>query len=119
MTTEQQRKMLEAAAKACGITGAWQEGFGICVIGDYLKDPGEQVKFWNPLTNPGDTAEMCAKLDIGVTYHSALGFLVCRKSIDVAAVAHYKDHDNSRLKAWMYAATMVAAKIGGYENAHP
>ena len=26
----------------------------------------------------------------------------------------FKDHDNSRLKAWMYAATMVAEKIGGY-----
>ena len=25
----------------------------------------------------------------------------------------FKDHDNSRLKAWMYAATTVAAKIGG------
>ena len=25
----------------------------------------------------------------------------------------FKDHDNSRRKAWMYAATMVAAKTGG------
>ena len=28
----------------------------------------------------------------------------------------FKDHDNSRLKAWMFAATMVAAKIGGHEE---
>ena len=28
----------------------------------------------------------------------------------------FKDHDNSRLKAWMHAATMVAAKIGGYKE---
>lgn len=26
----------------------------------------------------------------------------------------FKDHDNSRMKAWMYAAMMCAAKIGGY-----
>lgn len=24
----------------------------------------------------------------------------------------FKDHDNSRMKAWMWAATMYAAKIG-------
>jgi hypothetical protein len=29
----------------------------------------------------------------------------------------FKDHDNSRLKAWMHAATMVAAKIEGYTDA--
>lgn len=80
------------------------------------KAVGNTHDSFDPITNPADTAEMCAKLDIGVTYQSALGFLVCRKSIDVASVAHYKDHDNSRLKAWMYAATMVAAKIGGYED---
>ena len=28
----------------------------------------------------------------------------------------FKDHDNSRLKAWMYAATMCAAKTQGYEE---
>ena len=110
MTPEQQRAILEAAAKACGIELEEDGHFW-----DMSQDPAV-LRPWNPLTKSADTASMCAKLDIGVTYHSALGFLVCRKSIDVAAVAHYKDHDNSRLKAWMYAATMVAAKIGGYEN---
>jgi len=28
----------------------------------------------------------------------------------------FKDHDNSRLKAWMFAATMISEKIGGYED---
>ena len=28
----------------------------------------------------------------------------------------FKDHDNSRLKAWMFSATMISEKIGGYED---
>lgn len=28
----------------------------------------------------------------------------------------FKDHDNFRLKAWMFAATMISEKIGGYED---
>jgi len=28
----------------------------------------------------------------------------------------FKDHDNSRLKAWMYAATLVAAKTQRYSE---
>ena len=102
MTNEQQqRKMLEAAAKAYGIECEIE-----CFPNDRCigKNRYNEIVF-DPTANPADTAEMCAKLDIGVTYQSALGFLVCRKSIDVASVAHYKDHDNSRLKAWMFAAT--------------
>lgn len=118
MTTEQQRKMLEAAAKACGFK-KWRvltRGLFQVSNNENWNEAFAEWTDWNPPTNPGDTAEMCAKLDIGVTYHSALGFLVCRKSIDVAAVAHFKDHDNSRLKVWMHAATMVAAKIGGFDG---
>jgi len=121
MSTEQHRKMLECAAKACGITGVWQEGFGICVIGDYLKDPGEQVKFWNPLTNPGDTAEMCAKLDINTFFYHSTKKVECWSDDhgDEQTTRHvtaYNGTSEGKLKAWMEAATIVAAKIGGYEE---
>ena len=109
MTTEQQRKMLECAAKACGIEiSTWSN----CQAGGFVK--GGSGVFWNPLTNPADTAEMCAKLEIHIGWNTEDQEAVC---IDLSGehmiAASYADHDNSRLKAWMFAATMCAAKIGG------
>ena len=105
--------MLECAAKACGITGVWQKGFGICVIGDYLKDPGEQVKFWNPLANSADCAAMCAKLEIDTTWTDRA--VIC---IDASYEREQEvRHDGTcagKEAAWRLAASMVAAKIGGY-----
>lgn len=68
------------------------------------------------LPNFADTAEMCAELEID--WLNNWESVVAKQSQEVWVRASIKDHDNSRLKAWMYAATMVAAKIGGYENAH-
>lgn len=115
MTNEQQREMLECAAKACGITGVWQEGFGICVIGDYLKDPGEQVKFWNPTTNPADTAEMCAKLEID-TIWTDTAVLCADDSREREQEVRHDGTDAGKEAAWRLAATMVAARVGGYED---
>jgi len=121
MSTEQQRKMLECAAKACGPEYQYDE-LEHCwykeTDDDYFGNPE-----WNPLTNPADTAEMCAKLEISTNWYSLDGV---GESLSVSVIcsigplqnyeAYIKDHDNSRLKAWMFAATMVAAKIGGYEE---
>ena len=121
MNTEQQRKMLECAAKACGIDGEYKtlnyfdgDDTGICSVNHPL---------WNPLTNPADTAEMCAELEISTNWYSLDGV---GESLSVSVIcsigplqnyeAYIKDHDNSRLKAWMFAATMYAAKIGGMKN---
>ena len=106
MTTEQQRKMLECAAKACGIEiSTWSN----CQAGGFVK--GGSGKFWNPITNGLDTAEMCAKLGIDVLWWLADKEVTCYKE-KIRCHRNWSDHDNSRLKAWMYAATMVAAKIG-------
>jgi len=107
MTTEQQRKMLECTAKACGINiYGWAEGKA------YIRADGDEFE-WNPLTNPADCAEMCAKLEISTLYFKgekkiSCGFLTG----DEPTRAHIEPYGVSRLKAWMYAATLVAAKIG-------
>ena len=105
MTNEQHRKMLECAAKACGyeIFDWYGER--------YTAHDGEKLIAFNPLTNPADTAEMCANLGIGTRWYLLNDCVVCGPSYD-NVTAYFKDHDNSRLKAWMFAATMVAAKIG-------
>ena len=110
MSTEQQRKILEVAAKACGLT--YLMTGEVCDL--------EQGNYhWNPLTNPADTAEMCAKLEID--WLNKREWVVCRTTTDHGYVVKtdaqkIEDHDNSRLKAWMYATTMAAAKIGGYNE---
>ena len=114
MTQEQQRKMLECAAKACGFK-KWRvltSGLFQVSNNENWNEAFAKWTGWNPLTNPDDTAEMCAKLGIGTAWWLADEVVDCRRH-HVRHKEHFKDHDNSRLKAWMYAATMVAAKIGG------
>lgn len=106
--TFDQRKMLEAAAKACGIS---QHPDGGC---EHLFFIDGAYVLWNPIANPTDCAEMCAKLEIG-TYWLYLNGTVDSVECKCRGYFHecfLEDHDNSRLKAWMFAATMVAAKIG-------
>lgn len=114
MTTEQQRKMLECAAKACGFK-KWRvltSGLFQVSNNENWNEAFAKWTGWNPLANPSDTAEMCAELGIGNRWYLFDDFVVCGPSYN-NVTAYFKDHDNSRLKAWMYAATMVAAKIGG------
>lgn len=123
MTTEQQRNMLEAAAKACGYgelifcNGADDDGYdnGVWKY-TWRRDESGKLLLWNPLSNALDTAEMCAELEIDTRWF--YNGVECGDFEEDPSPVLFKDHDNSRLKAWMYAATMCAAKIGGYEDAH-
>ena len=107
-----QRKILEAAAKACRLsvlkTAHSKHGLMVAIDENSIVHT-----LWNPLTNPADTAEMCAKLALDTAW--GVDDVIVMVPEEEAHEAQYKDHDNSRLKAWMYAATMCAAKIGGYE----
>lgn len=108
MTTN--REMLETAAKACGIT------LDFTVIGDfppyYINERGGHSS-WNPLTNSADCAAMCAKLKIDTVWFYDMVECQCNPKGDDAFAASYSQFDNDREAAWRYAATMVAAKIGG------
>ena len=107
-----ERKILEAAAKACGVYLLWHERWG-CFYDYNKRHESKDFQEWNPLDNPADCAEMCAKLEIDTVWFN--GFHVtCGDDHTGRHSAQTQDHDNSRLKAWMFAATMVAAKIGGY-----
>lgn len=121
MTPEQQRKMLECAAKACGLrhvdySGMDYDGSGGLVL---VNENGCHTRAWNPRAIALDTAEMCAKLNID--WLNKRDWVLCRTTTSHGYVVKtdaqkIENHDNSRLKAWMYAATMVAAKIEGYEE---
>lgn len=113
MTTEQQRKMLEAAAKACGVTLEREIS---------RKKPHRLIEHesgeghisvpWNPLTNPADTAEMCAKLDIDTFWRSDKVSCSLRGQVGVWTYSHDGTPEGKE-SAWRLAASMVAAKVGG------
>ena len=110
MTT---REQIIAAAKACGIDGEYKtlhyfdgEETGICSV----NHPG-----WNPVDNSLDTASMCARLDINTFFGTV--FVNCY--LDSQQPSVMLKHDGTpegKEAAWRLAATMVAAKIGGYSE---
>lgn len=111
MTTEQQRKMLEAAAKACGLIVIGYQGDGLLIASDGCRSG----YLWNPLSNPADTAEMCAKLIIGTEWCAESSRVVCF-SRGRHRSSSFADHNNDREAAWRHAATMVAAKTQGWKE---
>lgn len=112
MTTDKQLKMLEAAVKACGINiYGWAEGKA------YIRANGDEYE-WNPLTSSADCAEMCAKLDINTLFAQTNPIVSCWKEGvgDIPTMHHNANHDGTddgKETTWRYAATHVAAKIGG------
>ena len=116
MTTDQQRKILEAAAKSCGFK-KWRvltRGLFQVSNNENWNEAFAKWTGWNPLTASADCAEMCAELEID--WLNNWESVVAKQSQEVWVRASIKDHDNSRLKAWMFAATMCAARIRGYEE---
>ncbi len=103
------KNMLEYAAKACGIElNYWCPTNNAFWCGEY----------WNPLTNSADCAAMCAKLAIDTRWYCNGESVTCIQKVDLwpGWSEHTKDHNNDREAAWRYAATMVAAKIGGFSG---
>jgi hypothetical protein len=98
------KNMLECEAKACGLfeRSEWFETTDgpVFVFGN---------KPFDPLTNSADCAAMCAKLEISILWWNSE--VECWTDTTIFRTA-FKDH-NDREAAWRYAATMVAAKIGG------
>ena len=116
------KELLELAARAMGIDVVWKESVS-SRIGSYraiehTKHEGFWVgaSKWNPLTNSGDCAEMCAALLIGTTWwnHKVECWCVDElKRIDIDLTPElFADHNNDKSAAWRMAALRVAAAIG-------
>lgn len=102
MTPDQQRSILEAAAKACGWYGE----------GPYLSESSDSL--WNPLIKSADTASMCTNLEISTQWLESSAHCDIWLGPKVR-----KPHDGTpegKGAAWRLAASMVAAKVGGYEE---
>jgi len=116
MTT---REMLTLAAKAMGLE--FHGDNETCSGGRWIKQsetPGvipTNRRAWNPLTNSGDCAELCAALGINTNWvletDGTPVRVVCESRkigrMDSAGIV-----DNDRAAAWRLAAVRVAAAIG-------
>lgn len=110
MTTEQQRKMLECAAKACGLIVIGYQGDGLLIASDGCRSG----YLWEPIKNAIDTAEMCAKLDINTYWWPE--YVDCTTQ-NISCDIPHDGTDEGKEAAWRLSASMVAAKVGGYEDA--
>ena len=120
MTTDKQREILEAAAKACGavIDKSFNPSFfnGSVIPYGQLVVINEQGghSLWNPLINSADTASMCAKLDIN--HMSMDGYVKCWQWNKPPVRIEHDGTDAGKEAAWRLAASMVAAKLGWYSD---
>lgn len=109
--TPDKRAILEAAARACGIDGEYKtlhyfdgEETGICSVNHPT---------WNPIDNSLDTASMCAVLDIDTFWWDSKVSCSLRGKTGYTTVPH-DGTDAGKEAAQRLAASMVAAKAGGY-----
>ena len=102
------RELLEAAAKAAGLTiGAWSDNYGAFMYRGV--EPGKS--WWNPLTDDGDALRLAVKLRIAVDPWGAGACAVAFPGGDMAQIRepHYGD-DPSR--ATRRAIVRAAAEMG-------
>lgn len=106
MTPDKKRAILEAAAKACGEMRIRNIHTG------RLSRPA-----FNPIDNSLDTSAMCARLDIDTYWFPKKNLVLCCRDGARTRYQHDEKHDGTpegKEAAQRLAATMVAAKFGGY-----
>jgi len=118
MKPEQQHAILEAAAKACGLSVKPMEIKNVTAQGDD-RFIGLLAEDWprgwfNPLANALDTATMCAKLDIDTYWFKERGYVLCCTNRPIRHSEFHDGTDAGKEAAWRLSASIVAAKIGGY-----
>lgn len=109
MTPEQQRKILEAVAKACGLIIVGSTNYDLLIASE-----GCRLGYlWNPINNSADTASMCAKLDINTYWWPE--YVDCTTQ-NISCDIPHDGTPEGKEAAWRLAASTVAAKIGEYAD---
>lgn len=109
MASEQQRAILEASAKACGLIIVGSTNYDLLIASEGCR----QGCTWNPLTKSADTANMCAKLEID-TIWTDRAVICADDSREREQEVRHNGTPEGKEAAWRLAASIVAAKVGGY-----
>ena len=99
------RELLELAAKAAGIDAKYSEQHNQCFVdGDVI----DSFFVWNPLTDDGDALRLAVKLNIDI------GFWLGHVSADTCTgeESHYEDYGDDPYAATRRAIVRAAAEIG-------
>lgn len=111
---DNERELIELAAKACGIPGSWSAQFNAFHIAPHLRgQDGERARYglnlrhglvWCPQHDDGDALRLAAKLRIDVEWETEwVVFADGNWSEDI------KDHDNDAAAATRRAIVRAAA----------
>lgn len=114
MTPDKKRAILESAAKACGYV--FTVDFDNDLTGPCVIDNEGFPRQWDTIDNSLDTSAMCARLDINTFWWH--DFFECYQG--TCSIGDRRPHDGTpegKEAAWRLAASMVAAKVAGYEDA--
>ncbi|MBU4609187.1 hypothetical protein IMZ29_01030 [Achromobacter sp. GG226] len=71
MTDQNDRELLELAAKAIGLDAAYDEKWGGMLIPVTVHAPDDGYEFWNPLEISGDAFDLAARLRLGIDHNHA------------------------------------------------
>ena len=94
------RELLEAAAKAAGMTPRWMQGLAY----------DEQMKEWDPISSDGDALRLAVKLELCQRVDHKSGFSWVKKHDGSVP------HDGDPYAATRRAIVRAAAEIGGAIN---
>ena len=108
------REDLEMAAKAAGLHLAWRgEPLSSHVSGEEEFGDADYLLYWNPGTDDGDCARMCAAVGIGSQWDDDCLWAsseTTKRSINIYAA--FKDHANDKCAARRHASVKLAAAVG-------
>lgn len=125
MAQETDRELLELAAKAAGIPGAWSEQFDCFHLAKHLRGPGGEARsaraslgistenriWWAPSTDDGDGARLEAALGITVEWNDDLVVSITKHH---AFGQGPSTHGGDKQAARRLATLQVAAAIGKF-----
>ena len=103
---QKEQKLLERAAIAVGINGAWSESRRGIEVQD---ENGNVVKVWNPLTDDGDNSRLEGRLSMSIMWYPQDVWMTCYWH-DVSVGYHVFDGDRQSTRR--LASVKLAAKIG-------
>lgn len=107
---DNERELVELAAKAAGIKGAWQDGWFPGIVGQEIGDADVP---WNPRRNDGQALRLAVKLGLCMTIDLEFGGET--EVWDYGAIGgvwEAESHNQDPYAATRLAITRAAAEIG-------
>jgi hypothetical protein len=101
------REQLELAAKAAGLTVLpdYVDGVGIMIIG-----PVGRPEYWEPTTSKSEIFDLMVACKISLLWGDGIVRADSHRGIDT--FAFYKDHNNDKGLATMWAVFLCAVELG-------